>query len=581
MRFEMRSFARYYYVFLFLFFPFLAISIGIGFVLHVPIGCLTLPLACIVYLLLCAGCAYIHKQPKKQLLFIPFAAVVTIGLSIVGSAAWSHTFDTSYDGQYYHEPAIVALSQGWDPLYRAEPRFSVPEPAIQALDAGSPKVMWSIEASIYSLTGSLNAATIVNPILCLIALCFVYDCLRTLGLTHRSALLLAILSTGTILMIDQIFSFREDALSYDMVLIGLASIGKLLRSNRHQATYLACLATSLLFLAGMKLSNLYIFLGLLVAAGFVIQRKKLYRLRRVQLTVAGLCVSGILLLWNPYVTNIAHFHAYDYPYNQPVFARSLRLTGVPANIRHDNRFELFYYGLFSASDLSDASTPSAYAHLKIPFSFDVADVSAEAQDDSKLVGGYGVLFSGIFLLCMVAIGYLALRKKTARDKRALGWVVVYTICALVACLLEPIPNYARYNGQLYILPIAILIAIMVLSHKSTFLKLMQWLIIDLVFDLFPAAINYGADFYTIDRQLSMLRASNTTYRVHAPAFYSDYHELQSFGVKIVVSPRPISCAQPIVLNGSAFTVLCATLHHAHQVPAITAPTSQTTSLRKN
>ena len=347
------EFIRSYAIFMFLFLSFLAVFIVSGFFLNIYINHWTLVVAFAAYVLTGLLYTIIHGSAREKLFNLALFALVTPVLFWAGATAFSHTYDTSFDGQSYHETAVVALAEKWNPIYDSTFPIKTPLPATAELDQGSPKVMWSIDASIYKLTHSIDSATVINLFIGLVALVFAWDGLRALGLKPGWAAVLALVIIFNTLFIEQLFSFMQDSASYDFLVIGIASTISLIK-GRDKLTYLLCLLTTFIFLAGTKLSNLYIFLALGCVVGYVIYHQKIYKLKVLRfVSLVGLIIA-LLTLSNPYITNVWRYHAIDYPYNQKVFASSLRLTGAPANIRTDSRLELFYYGIFSSADIGNS-----------------------------------------------------------------------------------------------------------------------------------------------------------------------------------------------------------------------------------
>jgi len=555
------SFVRRYSLFLVLFLLFLAVFIFSGFFLHIYINHWTLVAAFVAYIFLAGVYTVASHGTREKFLFLALCALLTPLFFISGAALFGHTYDLSYDGQYYHETAVIALADKWNPIYDRTFPLKTPQSSAEALDEGSPKIIWSIDASIYKLTHNIDSATVINLFIGLIALVFAWDGLRTLGLKPKWALILSVLVVFTTLFFQQLFSFMEDSLSYDFLIIGIASIIHI-KKGRDKLTYFLCLLISLIFLAGTKYSDLYIFLALVSVTTYIIFSQKLYMLKMFKLVALAGLICALVTLSNPYITNITRYHAIDYPDNEKVIADSLRATGVPANIRTDSRLELFYYGIFSSAENSNIQNPANYAHLKIPFTFTKLDIITEATDTSKLVGGYGVFFSGIFIVSGMAYVYLMTIKKSKHGKTAFTWLSVVLGLILISCLLIPIPNYSRYNSQLDLLPVAIVVALLIIRRGSGRLGrilavfLTICISLNIYFDAVPALLFMQTDFSAINYQLSSLKRTDKTYLVHANIFYSNYIELESYGIKTKISTSQVTCKNPGSLLLSYSTELC-------------------------
>jgi hypothetical protein len=241
----------------------------------------------------------------------------------------------------------------------------------------------------------------------------------------------------------------------------------------------------------------------------------------------------------------------------------LRYDGVPLNLSKDGRLKLFYYGIFSAAETGNARSPASNAHLKVPFTFSSRELLIEASTPSKFVGGYGVLFSGVCIVSLAAYVYLAIRRKSTSEMTVFIWLSVAVCLILISCLLDPIPNYARYGSQLTLFPISVLIALLLIAgnrwkvERVLAVVLIILLTENIALDIAAAASLNIQGFTSINAQLTDLKHSNGTYLAHASLFYSNYARLQSHGVRIVISQKPIACSNAVILDASAgSTKLC-------------------------
>jgi hypothetical protein len=551
------SYAAYIILFLF----YLACFIFVGFFLHLDINRWTLITAFASYSLVLAVILIIKKASRQQQIMLVVASVLTPLIFWGMATAFGYTYDTSYDGQEYHQSAIIELSNGWNPIYNSRPPLNIPG-IDEPIDSGYGKVVWSIDASIYKLTNNIASTTLINLVVAGAAFIFLFSALRLVKIGKYEVLIIALLSVVTTLLLEQIFTHREDSLSYELLIVGLSSLLLLVRS-KPKLSYFLCLAASLIFLAGVKDSNLFLFVPLILLALYFVFKNHLYKLTAFKISAAVGLLAGLLCLFNPYITNIVRYHAVDYPYNQASYSAAFQIEDKPHNLIKANRFELFYYGIFSAPLLGNEQDPSAIASPKLPFTLNVTQLRIEANVASKQVGGYGVLFSGVFLLSIVAYAYLAIRKKTRRERTIFIWLSVGLAAIIISCLLSPVPNYARFGSQLDLFPICVVVALLLMKpSKWKKEKIMAWTIIlfltaNIGLDAGYSGTRQAVDFVNLDRQLTSLSHSDKTYSVHANLLYSNYLLLRSHGVKTEISVGPISCHSKIyLLDTSNSTTLC-------------------------
>lgn len=556
------KFIQDYTVYAVLFFLYLAVFIFVGFFLHVGVNRWSLVSAFVTYS--AAGLLYgLIKWVDKTKPLLYVASVIVTALVFWGlTSVFGQTYDTSYDGQDYHQSAVIELSSGWNPIYQKSPPIKLANATDAPKDSGYAKIIWSIDSSVYKLTNNIDSVTAINLIVGLLAFSFLYQALRRLRLAAYPAIGVAFLATVTTLFVEQLFTLREDSLSYGFLIIGIASLVLLLKT-KNKFSYFLCLLTAFIFLAGTKGSDLFIFLPLLAVATYVVLGKKLYRLSSFKITIGLGLLAAFVTLFNPYVTNIIRYGAIDYPFNQPSFADDLRYEGVPHNLSHDGRLKLFYYGIFSTALIGSEQNPASNAQLKLPLTFSGNELLTEASAPAKLVGGYGVLFSGIFVLSSVAYIYLVIRRKSKAEKTIVIWLCAVLGLIIASCLLSPTPNYARYGNQLYLFPVAVVVALLIIAKEKWQLeKILAVVLIvlmaeNIALDVVTASLLRAQEFTTINGQLSSLKQADATYAVHASDFYSSYLRLEAHGVKIVISPQSLDCNNKIALDETFnSTTLC-------------------------
>jgi hypothetical protein len=550
---------RLYGIYLFLLLFYTALFISALFFLHITISRWTLVLSFTSYNLI-IGIYSKLRQKSSYLQTIGLMAIATLIGFIALAGIFSKTYDVSYDGMYYHEPAIIALSEGWNPIYdkslpiTAEPSFS------RQLIEASPKASWSIEASISKLTGNLDSATCLNLIVDLIALIFVYSAVRELGFDHTNSITLSLLAVLTEITMDQIFSFREDSISYGFFLVALSSMVMIIR-NKSKEVYFACFSAALILLAATKFTNLFVVTPLLLVITYLMLKNHWYKNKTFRIGVVLGLLFALILTFNPYISNIIKYKAVDYPYNNALITKNSKDTGVPVNLRSDNKLELFFYGIFARTNDIDPGARGSNAKLKIPFSIYPNEIDSEADTAAKTVGGYGLIFSGLLIISLLAYVYL-LCKIEAKNIVAIKWLSLTLLLILLACLISPIPNYARYNSELGLVPILIVLTLILFQKKrSEGINISGKIAKAIVFiTALNAALGlilitsfYSLVFSDLNHQIGKLSSSGSTYSVFSPTFYSDYELLRQQGVRIEVSTKPLKCKNMKILDYSRNT----------------------------
>ncbi len=154
--------------------------------LGISIPRLILPSAYIAYLLIILLIKFLMNQrvEKNDVLIVIILPV----LFLIGSFLLAHTYDFTFDGENYHQTAVISLTNGWNPIRDAQ--LVIPAPVglygisgefSKPYVAGYPKALWLIQSSIYTLTGHINSAVVTNLIVGLLAFIFLSSLLLRLG----------------------------------------------------------------------------------------------------------------------------------------------------------------------------------------------------------------------------------------------------------------------------------------------------------------------------------------------------------------------------------------------------------------
>jgi hypothetical protein len=189
-----------------------------------------------------------------------------------------------------------------------------------------------------------------------------------------------------------------DGFSYEMSLIGIASLVMLMTDKEKRWPAATFLAAELL-LIGTKFSNLTVFgiLGLVLALYLI----KILQKHRHLLSPLGLFfVAGILILWVPYGQNFLDRGSLLYPANLGWPKEVLVKTNIPLNMKGQNPLSLLFYGIYAKTQKAGSESDSRnIAELKPPFSTSFEEIDITNNYGGR-VGSEGVLFSGLFTVSL-------------------------------------------------------------------------------------------------------------------------------------------------------------------------------------
>lgn len=526
-----------------LFFGFLAFVVflvRILFVVNVTISPLTLWFAVGAYTIFVL---LVFKTKAFSSLGIFFGLIII--LSIV-SVLLSYTYDTSWDGQGYHQSAVIALKEGWNPIYQADIDFAQELPS-EIFAKSYPSAIWEIQSTIYALTNKINSAKVVNLFFAIISGGVLYSLLRKIKLNLATSVFLTILIVIQPLFAVQFLSFMQDGLGYQLILTAAAALAIFsIDKKAYWASAVFILAE--VFLVSSKYSHLPLaaILGA-VFAPIVVNRflKKDYKitnsLKRVSL--ASIIVLAVFA-YLPYGRNLVFHHHPFYPTNIGELSGSVTYNNLPHNLQNENKLKQFIYGIFSKSqtiESGDTRSETNIAKLKIPFTFSQEELYNAARLYNNRAGAIGPLYSGAFLVSLMFLIIMSFRAETMPQKYTIYAIFFASGIVLISALMVPTPNLIRYVSQVQFLPFLFVIPIMA-TFKDGFVKVASAFVILLMLannTLYTGFVveKTVADIRALNEQYSQMRENPVPYKVKVQHFYSSYIILTEQRVKFNMVDR--------------------------------------------
>lgn len=449
-----------------------------------------------------------NSGPKRLVDFswVIFLLVFSFYLSLMVSQRY---FDISYDGQAYHQEALLQLNQGWNPFY--EQLNSLQSNNMHRWLNHYSKGVWFYAAMVFKVTKDIESGKLFHFWLMIAALFVTLPFLLRFETLSRSlAVLISFLVAFNPVSIYQSLSFYLDGQLMSLMIILVAVLGFIYRESKW--IHFGLLLMVIPVLVNVKLTaGIYTGLIMIGYMGMLWVKSKFEQLRKTLIyTLIAFFLGFVLFGFNPYVTNALQRGNPFYPalgtdrsdYTYPQF---------PANFIGKNSFTLLFYSIFSKSDNVRGLGKQAY--LKIPFTVSKDELGAFTDTNAKQ-GGFGPLFGGAILLSFLIIigAFLSLysrSKKTGPEKNNLGWkeraangaslpnIYLGLFCLaliLATCLINPASSLARFVPQMWLFPIiAVLLAY---SLKNKVIRILGHLIL-MVLVLNNVLIGYAYYSYNL------------------------------------------------------------------------------------
>ncbi len=386
-----------------------------------------------------------------------------IGLSLLISSLIN---DISFDGQVYHQPAIYALSHGWNPFYESHNAVISNKWGENIWIDHYCKGMETLSASIVACTNNMESGKAINILLMFSLFCFIFDfLLKRLGsvLSCKKILFYSILLTLSPTIIGQIFTFYIDLCGYYTFLVTFIALYKLIEKSEAITWFLL---GSCIILAGATKFNMFFWVGYLIfIACIYLLVKKQYR-KCIQLGSFSLILAICTIVFvgfNPYVTNTLDHGNPVYPLMENIngVEDDYKQSGQPAYM--SNYPQVIQVLLsFASRPQNDINMPQ-YIH---PYQNMIKSIPISAGEGSCL-GGAGYFFFEITILAFVLF---FLCKKNSQWKN-----LFLLLCALILTpFILPLGSNIRYVPFIYILPIIMLIYTDIVEYLNRFARFLKY-----------------------------------------------------------------------------------------------------------
>ena len=380
-------------------------------------------------------------------------------VTMAGGAALGWLYDFSGDGQWYHQPAALALAEGWNPLktarladWNAGFEQEIPSAAIYVQHYA--KGVWIVAAAAYRATGLLEATKVFNLLYLLATYLITAGFLSRVGLSRAWAHAMALTAAVNPVILYQMHSFFVDGqLAALCTLLVVLSLDYLWAPRRR---VLVLLGACVVLLANVKFTGL-VFAISLGGGLFVLSWLRGWSRETGRYAAAGLMSVTFAILgvgYQPYVTN---YRSHGNPF-YPVLDRDAAAEAATAR-----QFDIWAPAEFMAmgrlekltrSVLAESSGAESMPRWKVPFTVSKRELYIFFNTEPRY-GGFGPWFGSI--LAVTLVGYLLVGRAMVRRVWMIG--AVLSLLVTLSALVNPEAWWARLSPQLWLVPVILLSAV--------------------------------------------------------------------------------------------------------------------------
>ncbi len=436
----------------------------------------------------------VYRMTPKHMLFIVLGVILVI---IFSGLVSSYAIDISHDGRNYHQKAVRWLANGWNPIQEElEPKHI----SYNAFLNAYPRGPWIVAASIFNLTGNLEAGKLFHFVLIVAVFCIAFAfLLRSRSLKMWLALLLSFFLAANPVSVYQSLSFYVDGqVSSLFIILVLLIFWSVIDPD---IVVLSTIFSAVVIGLNVKFTGTayaVIILAALVVSNWLVNgwRKSVPLL----ITLAAGCIVGVLIVgFNPYVTNtLRHGHPF-----YPLYGDSGNLKQIyydmsgqmPLNMKSESQPGKLFISIFSRSQNTYQGTSGP---LKNPFTISMGEIKTFGVPDTR-IGGWGPLYGAALvtaLILLIPLFVLARR----------NWAIVIGIVGLITItsLLNSEVWWARFSPQLWLIPVVVLIAMFLGDNRTLRLFASPLAVLILVNILLVAGAYLGNNFIQTTKTRAIL-----------------------------------------------------------------------------
>lgn len=428
-------------------------------------------------------------------------------------------FDSTWDGNMYHKAAIGYLMDGWNPVYEDIQTFDKKQENPKDLLEWShlwidhyPKASYIYGASIGVNTKTIESGKSIN-IISMFALFFFS---LSLFLYHKKdiifSILMSIIVISSTTIVSQLFTNFIDGLVYVYIYI-LMYFFIANESKGYAKKFELYLIYSIVLsmLINIKFSS-FGYAGIISAGYYILYFIRMLKDKNkvkefMKFTALSICIVMISIFVIGVSVYPKNFIDHGHPF-YPLMGegkKEIMKQETLYSLENASPLKKFFVSTYSeATNQSRASREEA--KLKIPFSIHQNELQY-AQTFDLRISGNGLLFSGIFSICLFLIIPLMARLYKENKKQFVVFFIPLLSTIFLLLIMEDL-WWARYFPQIHFI---VFIVILLLEKYYSKSKLLKFLIIMTMLNNFMFFIGNSekslSDTYQANKQITQFRTN--------------------------------------------------------------------------
>ena len=411
-------------------------------------------------------CIYLLEGSLKNKIISILISIIVVIVSIFISG---YIFDQSDDGNTYHKETIYMLKEGWNPVYDSYKEFAENNDLTYTHELWSehyPKTTWIIAASIYDITNNVETGKFYNITFMYITFVLLSYIISKQFSKKYFSIVISLVTVINPITMSQVFSYYVDGLLGLLLYLSIIYMYLFIKNDKDKLIKIV-LASLIVIISNIKFTGLA-YCGLFCLGYYIyyifnnIKNNKQRLIKNTLYFVFTVIISFLVVGSSSYLKNTLEHKNPFYPLMGKDKVDIMTFL-QPASFKDMSPIEKNFYSIFSKT-ANIGVFNNGEPVLKIPFTFDKNELKHINYDTR--IGGYGVLFSGIFIVSIIFLIFFIVDLTRKKDKN----IILYIIPLIITILLMIFLNdswWARYAPQLYLFILIPLLSFLKYNNKSS------------------------------------------------------------------------------------------------------------------
>lgn len=436
----------------------------------------------------------LNRNPHQVLILMIIGLLLVLACMGLSSVVC----DNSFDGNWYHKSAAGLIASGWNPLYEtsteAIERLNLVISESACWSDYYPKATWIFSAAVYALSGAIESGKCYHFLSIIALFCIGYSYLRErMKLKNWQAGLCAFFLAVNPVSIGQLTSYYNDAFLGSMLLIYILTLLYITYENGEIRKYTSGAYLILFVTACLGINVKYSALLLFGMFGLFFYTYWIYQWIRNSgwhAAIRKICKIAafftILILFSVLILGSTSYGTNTINYGNPFYygesdTLSIVNNQLPYYFQNLSTGECFVYSIFSSSannmQIEERTLsvslpvlgnlvfdyPAAKPEFKLPFTCTVTECISYGSADSPRISGWGVMYSGLFLIGLLCAALTCFLARKRSENTAAVTILIFAGIILPGFVVPGL-WWARYYMPMFFIPVFALVFLFVTAN---------------------------------------------------------------------------------------------------------------------